>query len=134
MTNIWIVWLIATVFGITFIGLNKRFVVTIPDGRNVVADRFSFKTVKYSVRIFTVVFALLLGGDDLLYTLSDARYSFVLNFAFWVLCRMPFILLLVVVYRCLICFLYNYGRKGNDVHIKKELAHRQIAGLVRKPI
>ena len=126
MLNIWIVWLMLSTFAISAVGLHKKFVTTKISGKVVVVDRISFKAVKYMVTIFTVVFALLLGGDNLFYTLADARFSFASNFWYWVLCRMPFVLLAVVVYRCTLCFLYNYSRKENDDDIKDELTLRKV--------
>lgn len=126
MTNIWIIWLVVSTFVITAVGLHKRFVTTKLSGKVVVVDRIPFKAVKYMVTIFTVVFALLLGGDNLFYTLADARFSFASNFWYWFLCRMPFVLFVVVVYRCALCFLYNYSRKENDKDVKDEILWRKV--------
>jgi Ca2+/Na+ antiporter len=121
--------MVISVFVVGEMGLNKKFVTTRLSGENEIVNRISFRVVKRTVIISIIVFAILLGGDSLLFVLADKRFSVVSNVAFWVFCRMPIVAFITFLYKCLLCFVYNMGRKDNDDEIKGELIWRR---LVRK--
>ena len=125
MYNIWIVWLVVSMFTVSIVGLHRQFVATKISGRILVIDRIPFKWVKRMILIFTIVFALTYGIDSFLYAMKFVEASIIYNIAYWM--RWSLITAgLVVAYNAALRFLYNKAKKENESEVREELRWRHM--------
>lgn len=129
MKNYWILWAVFTIFLAYSIGLYRKFVTTRLSGKVEIVDRIRFKTVKRFVNASCLVFAVILGVEVFMAMLIKTS-PIIVEISYFVFCRLPFVALAALIYRCALCFFYNTARKSNAKDVLEEYSWQKAVNRI----
>ena len=114
--NLWIIWMIISVIGITFIGWKQKYVTTNMYGERISVTRIAMVWAKAIIWVSTVIFVVLLVGETFA-TFQAEEIELtpaVLNPAF------VLILLATIFYHVFMCASFNQACREHDIEMRRE--------------
>ena len=116
MLNIWFIWFVISLFGVSVVGWKQKFVTTKLSGKRVTVVRIPKKYIRIGIWIATAVLAVLIIGETI-YTYNASEVHDIDDL--WLVILL--IAIIIPFYHLALRIIFNQAREAHEVEMRAEL-------------